>query len=297
MTDESMKSGSLDVHPSQEEDNDGEEEMYDQSHSEDYDEFAHFPWLKPIKVEIKAEDGPHEEPVGWCYAELIDREPIRATFYGDMEEPTNDTSELAFNVFDRWGCVKSELRDHPVKKGNGVWGTEMDAGKILFIEDVTVNETHRRKGYGRKLVEQVWDAAQGMVDYCEFAIAFATYNNTRTVEETGDALAPKDQEVFYNNLQRSAENFWYVIGFRCIGSSSYFAHAKNPSHPSKSLSAEDNYVRPLILRSSSSESDQVFPYDQAMLEANDCETLELLRARLLIHSATDPVWLFVDRHG
>lgn len=76
VTDESIESGSLDIDSSQGEDNDGEEEMYDQSQSEDFDEFAHFPWLKPIKVEIKAEDGPHEQSVGWCYAKVIDREPI-----------------------------------------------------------------------------------------------------------------------------------------------------------------------------------------------------------------------------
>lgn len=213
-----------------------------------------------------------------------------------MEEPTNDTCELAFEVFDRWGCLKSELRDHPVKKGTGVWGTELDAAKILFIEDVTVNENHRRKGYGRNLVEQVWDAAQGMVDDCEFAIAFATYNHTRIIEETGDSLALKGRETFYSKLQRSAEDFWHAIGFRRIGSSSYFARANDASHPSKSLSAEDDYVRLLILRSSSSESDQIFQYDQAILEANDSETLELLRARLLVYSATDPVWLSRDRH-
>lgn len=68
-----------------------------------------------------------------------------------MEEPTNDLSELAFSLFDRWGNLKSELRNHPIKKGTGIWGEELDEGKFLLIEEFTIDENHRRKGYGRKL--------------------------------------------------------------------------------------------------------------------------------------------------
>ena len=73
-----------------------------------------------------------------------------ATFYR-LEEPTNDLSELAFSLFDHWGSLKSELRNHPIKKGTGVWREELDEGKFLLIEEFTIDENHRRKGYGRKL--------------------------------------------------------------------------------------------------------------------------------------------------
>ena len=69
-----------------------------------------------------------------------------------MEELTRDFFELAFGLFDRWGNLKSELRNHPIKKGTGVWGEELDEGKFLLIEEFTIDENHRRKGYGRKLV-------------------------------------------------------------------------------------------------------------------------------------------------
>lgn len=93
----------------QEEEEDGEDEQSD--------EFKEFRFLQCIDIDAKANDSPDAKSIGYCYAKLIDREPIRVNFYRDMEEPTNDMSMLAFEVFDRWGCLKSELQHHQVKKG------------------------------------------------------------------------------------------------------------------------------------------------------------------------------------
>ena len=215
-------------------------------------------------------------------------------------------SELAFCLFDRWGNLKAELRNHPIKKGTGIWGEELDEGKFLLIEELTIDENHRRKGYGRKLVgarfgfvtsqpaysrllghvfgtnpaldsilrlvsysrdlcsgshfylrqvrltqnlqvEQTWAKAQEIAPDCKFAFAWATYLNTRDVEDRGKKLSPKDRELFYQGLQKSGEDFWRAIGFRRVGSSPYFCMANDSTHPSHSLSAKDDYRRPLVL--------------------------------------------------
>lgn len=77
----------------QEEEEDGEDEQYN--------EFEEFRFLECINIDAKANDSPDAKSIGHCHAKLIDREPIRANFYRDMEEPTNDMSMLAFEVFDR----------------------------------------------------------------------------------------------------------------------------------------------------------------------------------------------------
>ncbi len=295
--DESDQEEDIDEDDGESEDIDESEEEDNEDESDEYSEFEEFKWLKSIDVNIKAENSVDDRLIGHCHAKLIDREPIRATFYRDMEEPTNDTSELAFHLFDRWGCLKSEFRDHPVKKGTGVWGVELDKSKFLFIEDLKVNENNRRNGYGRKLVEQVWEKAQSMVSDCDFAIVFATYTNPGIMDEKTESLPPGDRELLYDGLQTSAEDFWRAVGFRRIGSSLYFARAKDPSHASRSLSAAQDYRRPVVLRFPSSEGNPNFPCDQTIIQSNDGETLELLKARLLAHPATDPVWLSVDKHG
>ena len=146
-------------------------------------------------------------------------------------------------------------------------------------------------------MEQTWAKAQEIAPDCKFAFAWATYSCTRDVEDRGKKLSPKDQELFYQGLQKSGEDFWRAIGFRRIGSSPYFCMASDSTHPSHSLSAKDDYRRPLVLRASPNAPDQQFPYDITIAKANDADTLNLLKARLSTHPATSPVWHSHDRHG
>ena len=141
-----------------------EDIMDDDIDDEDSGEFPsnEFPWLKPINIHIKASDAADSPSVGRCTAMLIDRDRIRATFHRDMEEISNDAANLAFDIFDRWGCLKSEYQQHPIKKGNGLWGPELNSGRFLLIETVAVREQYQRKGHGKELLRQVWEKAQEM---------------------------------------------------------------------------------------------------------------------------------------
>lgn len=131
------------------------DETYDEDDNEDdeedYDEFEEFQWLKPINISMKANDAANSPQIGYCTARLIDREQIRATFHRDMEEPSHDTATVGFGVFDRWGCLKSEFLNHPVKMGSGVWGPELNDGRMLLIETLSIQDEYQRKGYGAKL--------------------------------------------------------------------------------------------------------------------------------------------------
>lgn len=324
---------------------------------EDYDEFEEFKWLKAINIPIKADDTADSPQVGFCEAKLIDRNYIRATFHRDMEEPSNDTATVVgFGVFNRWGCLKPEFLTHPVKKGTGVWGPELNEGRFLLIETLSVEEAYQRKGYGKKLFQEVWGKAQDLTvqedkdrraarkertakvwedtrtegekptviddDFldrmdkcfrpdekapsgCDFAIVWATVLNTRDVAAEADKLSSTERELFYQRKQDALEDFWRAMGFRRIGSSSFFCLAKDPDHPSHSLLSQDDYIRPAALETSARADDQDFPlmdpvHDPNAWEQkfyNDAETKELLEARLQSYPATDPTWVSTDRHN
>ena len=134
----------------------------DDEDDEDFDEFEEFKWLKAINIPTKADDTADSPQIGFCIAKLIDRNYIRATFHRDMEEPSNDTATVGFEVFDRWGCLKPEFLTHPVKKGIGTWGPELNEGRFLLIETLSIEEAYQRKGYGRKLFQEVWGKAQDL---------------------------------------------------------------------------------------------------------------------------------------
>lgn len=146
-------------------------------------------------------------------------------------------------------------------------------------------------------MEQTWVKAQEIAPDCKFAFAWATYLNNRDVEDRGKTLSPKYQELSYEGLQKSSPDFWRAIGFRRIGSSPYVCMANDSTHPSYSLSAKDDYRRPLVLRASPNAPNQQFPYDITIAKADDANTLNLLKARLSTHPAASHFWLSHDRYG
>lgn len=322
----------------------------------DYDEFEEFQWLKSLNISIKANDAADSPQVGYCTAKIIDREQIRASFHRDMEEPSNDTATMGFSVFDRWGCLKSEFLNHPVKKGSGVWGPELNDGRILLIETLSIQDEYQRKGYGTKLFHQIWDKAQSLSSQeenkrradrkksfergwedtqtageqpkkiddeyldsmdkifrlgqktpsgCDFAVIWATVLNTRAVEAESEKLTPTQKQLFYQKKQSIQEDFWRAMGFRRIGSSSYFCLAKDPKHASHLLTPQDDYKRPAALRVSARTDGQDFPLmdpipdPHAFEQKNwsDSETKKLMEARLVSYPPTDPMWVSTDRHN
>lgn len=334
------------------------EHEYDDEDDDDegYDEFEELEWLKSINISIKADDAADSPQVGFCVAKLIDRDCIRATFHRDMEEPSNDSATVGFGVFNRWGCLRPEFLTHPIKKGTGVWGPELDKGRFLLIENLSIQGDYQRRGYGKKLFEQVWEKAQTLAvqedkdrrtarkerpektwkdtrtehekpividdkyldgidkmwrpnekvpSGCDFAIIWAAVLNTRDLEVEMDRLSSPEQDLFYQRKQNAVEDFWRAMGFRRIGSSSFFCLARDPDHPSHSLLSQDDYIRPAALYTSARADDQDFPlmdppYDPKAWEQkeyNDPETKELLEARLQSYPGTDPTWLSTDRHN
>ena len=151
-----------DIHDEDMDDDDIHDEDMDDDdiHDEDDEDLDEFPWLKAISIHIKASDAADSPNVGRCRAQLIDRDRIRATFHRDMEEFSNDAANLAFDVFDRWGCLKSAYQCHPIQKGTGVWGSELNSGRFLLIEHMSVGEQYQRKGHGKELFRQLWEKAQ-----------------------------------------------------------------------------------------------------------------------------------------
>lgn len=119
----------------------------------DEGKYKELEWCDGIVAKVThAAEAVTEKDIGHAYARLIRRDSIRETFHEDIEEASQDSSQLGFELFDRYGCLKPELIEHCVKKGSGVWGDEVDAGSILLVETVRVDKEWRRKGIGARLV-------------------------------------------------------------------------------------------------------------------------------------------------
>lgn len=232
-----------------------EEERENEEESDSDDE--EFPWLKNYHAKEKRGD----RIVASCVAQRIDRKAIKANFYEEMGERSEDLADLAFNLFDRWGCINDDILYHPVKKGTGIWGEELNRGKILLFQSLTAEEDVRRQGIGRKVVQDLWakvrsQTSASIVRYqqwefptayddqeCKFALVLPTHLDTMERAEF-EALSPEAREHYFENSKTVAIAFWRSLGFRRIGSSSWFGLAASADHPSHQLSAQDDYNPP-----------------------------------------------------
>ena len=261
----------------------------DESEDDQLDEFAEWSWLENVRSTSKRRlnDGKEQE-VAWCNAFIIDRRSIRDNFYTEMEEPNQELSALAFTMFDRWGCLKSELQDHCVKKGSGVWGSELDNGKFLEVEYIRVEKDFRRQGIAKKLVEELWESAK--TKGCKFALAWGTNLNTRDDKETTKDMSKDDRYKHYRGIVAANVAFWRALGFRRVGSSDWFCLIKDSDHPAHGLSIQDDYDNPDAVPLV-----PTLPIHDAVSELEDAAIVTFLDKHLTLHARTDPSWHSIDR--
>ncbi|KAI1129069.1 hypothetical protein F5Y10DRAFT_277023 [Nemania abortiva] len=148
-----------------------------------------------------------------------------------MEELCEETSSLAFDLFDRYGRLDREYCEHKIRKGSGVWGKELDHGDILLFQSINVEPLRRRQGLGTKLVNAILDKAGH-----ESESLFAFASPTRLTLELDYNDVPEQSEIF--------RHFFRSMGFRRVGTSGWLAFTDNDSHPSRQLDKAQDWDDP-----------------------------------------------------
>lgn len=81
-----------------------------------------------------------------------------------------ETYRFSYEVFDNNGDLKTSLislNRGVGTNGTGVWGPEVNIGSLVYIKDVNVRETFRRKGFGDFMVKTLLSCPE--VQDCRFA--------------------------------------------------------------------------------------------------------------------------------
>ncbi|CAG8128302.1 unnamed protein product [Penicillium nalgiovense] len=223
------------------------------------EEMGDFKWIKNFVAECTC-DG---VTVANALARYIHREGIRSEFWERMEEPSEETCDVAFHVFDRYGTVKTKYKDHPVQRGAGVWGNELDYGPLFLIEKLHVTAFElRRKGLGEKVVSLLLEKAQRFFqdDKPDGENADLIYGSNEAFErawtlhtlvspgyltaEIKPQLVGKSAEerlMTRDQNQSGAIDFWRSCGFRRIGASRCFAFSFDLQHQSRVIAAASDF--------------------------------------------------------
>lgn len=224
-----------------------------------YEELDGLAKLMP-STEMPTTSRKSKQKVGTCRAKLIRRSIMRESFWAEMEAPTQDTHNLAFELFDRYGRLNPELYEHDVNKGTGVWGTELDRGDLLIIETVQVDKGYRRRGIGTKLVNAILEKTRKKVSEQEgfFVLTRPGFLWREVSLLRGDPAALKEAE---QAGERDALAFWHAMGFRRVGTTFWLAWTDSPDHPSRQLEADQDWTHqddPTADVSLSGEMEQAF---------------------------------------
>jgi GNAT superfamily N-acetyltransferase len=201
---------------------DGDEEEFDD-------------WMETILVRC-IYDG---REIGRGLGRYVQRDQIRDCFWDKMNTPSEGLSSVAFELFDRYGRLKREFRDHEIRRGTGAWGRELDLGPIFVVEHVCVDRDWRRKGIGKTIVTSLMNKA-----CAEGKPAFSLVEPgwlTRDVEQDVEGKTRLEQQEILTNAKRVATSLYRSLGFRRIGASDVLGLAGDPAHPAHAISSADDF--------------------------------------------------------
>ncbi|OIW24576.1 hypothetical protein CONLIGDRAFT_584115 [Coniochaeta ligniaria NRRL 30616] len=233
-----------------------------------------------------------QQSIGRCFASLIRRGQMSHSFLINLDEPSLETANLSFTLFDRYGRLEAEYYEHDFRKGSGVWGKELDHGDILFIESIRVDRDWRRQGIATKMVTAALEKTRGKVPSERGFFAMVNpgvlHSEQNEAEEFGS---------FFQREMPIALSFWRSAGFRRIGASSYFAFTDKPDHPSRLLGPAQDWNKPSRSHEIHVSADIKALFDKLSdftIEDVQCVNLLLMG---LPNDPKDPKWLSVDERG
>ncbi|KAK2037395.1 hypothetical protein LZ31DRAFT_560433 [Colletotrichum somersetense] len=193
-------------------------------------------WLIPILACATVHPDESKPPVqaGKAVGFIVRRDTIQSAFHEMMEPPSMEIMDLALDLFDRYGRLKEEIRQHPLRKGSAVWSRELDEGDFVLIDDVKVERMYRRKQVGSKLVLHILEQAmrsQHNVDYA-FSRAAAHSNDDGGTGSTEPGNVPLHIKV------QGVASFLRSLHFRRVGVTQWLALARDKNHPSRRVARD-----------------------------------------------------------
>lgn len=250
---------------------------------EDDDEFER--WMQTIHVRC----GYDGKEIGRGFGRYVNRDCIRPNFWRDMEEPCQELSTVAFEVFDRYGRLKQEFMDHTVRKGTGCWGSELNFGSLFIIEYMQVTKAWRRKGVGKIMTTSLIRKACAGRRQPAFTLAIPGWLTSDIRDDTDGKTNLEQQEIRLRALD-AATSFYRSLGFRRIGASGCFGLATDPNHKAHQIPPVADFD-PF-----QEEAEEDVPEDGDEVEtpfeilfgdpAKSSRRLKLLQDRLPLHHAT-----------
>ncbi|KAK6358054.1 hypothetical protein TWF730_007408 [Orbilia blumenaviensis] len=239
-------------------------------------------WLTTIRVDLTA----NRMAVGTGLGKYLAKDKIRDIFWKTMSEEVAEFRRMAYFLFNRYGRFKEHFKSHPVQRGSGVWGDELDNGDIFFIECVHVVPAWRRKGFGNMIIDELIakSCREGRTPVVTIVSPQCFLNEIQ--ERTKNEGWYKAHQIEARTMEQII-SFWRKSGFRRIGSSRFFGRPTDPSHPSVTILPENDFnpAKPTFDPELPPESKVKQSAPKSQEDISRSRSMKLLRDRLVTHHA------------
>lgn len=221
-------------------------------------------------ITVMATHPAHHGPVASIEAVKILRRFCKGQFLDVMDEESDEMHQFSVALFDKFGKVKPFLISEGHRSGTGCWGEELNTGELIYIKDINVNDPYRGKGVGSWILKQFLTSHH--VGPSDTVICWPTPSNQ-----------PPSQEE-WKAIQNRQISFLRKNHFRRIGRTSFFGYSPNPSHPSRSVSADADpeSAEALFTQSvgpaSATDQAQAFPLHFALINLPRSEVPNAIRS-------------------
>lgn len=163
--------------------------------------------------------------VGSIFSRFVRKEEISEKIFDEgvdfqleMDDPSEDCSNLARTLFDHEGLLQDRWADDPILMGSGAWSDELSqyAAGFLVLEEVFIEKEWRRKGLGKRMVGDIMREAEKRG--ADFVFAWPTQLNYK--EDAWRFMSPGEERAKILDANRvKAISFFRALGFRRIGAS------------------------------------------------------------------------------
>ncbi|KAH8171579.1 hypothetical protein LIA77_08346 [Sarocladium implicatum] len=190
--------------------------------------------LQGISI-IDADGADHDQSPRYSNvkAKVIFRNKTRRLFLSHATAGTATMRRMARDLFDRYGFLRSELRDHQVRRGSGVWGDELGEGDIFLIEKVEIN-ARKPLDMGLFIFNEVVAEIRKLSDRFVVLICLDDVGKSGLAHTEADEQCETDKSAFFRKL-----------GFRRIGNTSWFGVMVGvENHQSNMVPLEEDFDPP-----------------------------------------------------
>ncbi|KAJ7454838.1 hypothetical protein FB451DRAFT_1565231 [Mycena latifolia] len=147
-------------------------------------------------------------------------------FFLEVMDVDTELFTIGSTLFDKYGEIRPWLVDNEYHKGSGVWGRELNNGRLFFVLCVFVDSPYRKQGIGSWALEQLYAS-----EYVEEEDKFICWPSP----------IPRPPQEQWVRAFSGIVDFFRKTGYRRIGGTSFFAYSQDPTHPSRKMDRTDDF--------------------------------------------------------